>query len=302
MSARGRQDPALFQGLCSARSPYQLRPLLLLFLHRLRSDPLDGYASQFHRVHRLIAADRSAIDFRHYILPLHHRAEDSVLAVPYAHGTGGDEKLAATRIGLAGVCHGELARAVEPQTGQKLVANGEAAVVRAGSSRVARLDHLARHHAVERNVVVQRQLRHRPGLGIAGRLGALCQGYKILHRNRRIFLVKPGGDISHRRVEDGIESVGLWLRRKASCRKKEEGESGHGLHSIAGSTPGWRGWRRDTEVNECEAPIGAATGVLFGSGAFAGHALSHRSLTVAALNGVRCTPGYRGKSSLPGRP
>src|ERR1017187_7913548 len=52
---------------------------------------------------------------------------------------------------------------------------------------------------------------------------------------------------------------------------------------------------RDTEVNEREAPIGAATGVPSGSGAFAGRALSERSRP-------RGYPGrgsgYRGKRSL----
>jgi hypothetical protein len=62
---------------------------------------------------------------------------------------------------------------------------------------------------------------------MARRLGALCQRYKILHRHWRIFLVKPGGDIPHRCVEDGIQSVRLGLRGNAPRRKKEQRESGH---------------------------------------------------------------------------
>src|ERR1017187_6566014 len=53
---------------------------------------------------------------------------------------------------------------------------------------------------------------------------------------------------------------------------------------------------RDIEVDERETPIGAATGVPSGSGAFAGHTLSQRSLTGCplgpALPEVRCTPGF----------
>ena len=53
---------------------------------------------------------------------------------------------------------------------------------------------------------------------------------------------------------------------------------------------------RDTEVEERATPIGAATGVPSGSGAFAGHALSQGSLTGCplgpALPEVRCTPGF----------
>src|ERR1035437_7557487 len=55
-------------------------------------------------------------------------------------------------------------------------------------------------------------------------------------------------------------------------------------------------WVRDIEVDERETPIGAATGVPSGSGAFAGHTLSQRSLTGCplgpALPEVRCTPGF----------
>ena len=55
-------------------------------------------------------------------------------------------------------------------------------------------------------------------------------------------------------------------------------------------------WVRDIEVDERETPIGAATGVPSGSGAFAGHTLSQRSLTGCplgpALPEIRCTPGF----------
>src|ERR1039457_5235784 len=64
--------------------------LLLPLLDRLRPYPFDGDVDQFHRIHPLIAADRNVIDLRNYILPLHHYAEDRVLAVPCAHGTVGD--------------------------------------------------------------------------------------------------------------------------------------------------------------------------------------------------------------------
>src|ERR1039457_1734722 len=109
VEARGDRIPGSSAVIVPSGSQYRVRPLLLPLLRRLRPDPIDGYADQFHRVHRLIAADRGVIDPRNYILPLHHHAEDGVLAVPYAHGTGGNEKLAAARIRLAGVCHGELA-------------------------------------------------------------------------------------------------------------------------------------------------------------------------------------------------
>src|ERR1035437_7457362 len=67
------------------------------------------------------------------------------------------------------------------------------------------------------------------------------------------------------------------------------------FHSNRFASPNTKGAglrARDTEVDERETPIGAATEVPSGSGAFAGHALSQRSLTVAALPDVRCTPGF----------
>ena len=75
-------------------------------------------------------------------------------------------------------------------------------------SRVARLNHLTRHHTVERDVIIEPHLRHHPGLSIARRLGALCQRYKILDRRGRIPLLKPGRKVPHRCVETGIEPFG----------------------------------------------------------------------------------------------
>src|SRR5947199_26468 len=68
------------------------------------------------------------------------------------------EGLTASRIGAAAVRHCQTAGAVEAQSGEEFVTDGEAAVVRAQTGRVARLNYVMRHDTVERHVLVKRAL------------------------------------------------------------------------------------------------------------------------------------------------
>src|ERR1035441_10296430 len=78
-----RNAKGIRRGMAMAEIVTRRSGLPFLLLHRFRPDPFDGYANQFHRVHRPIAAERSVIDLGNYTLPIHHRAEDCVLTIPW---------------------------------------------------------------------------------------------------------------------------------------------------------------------------------------------------------------------------
>src|SRR5581483_6528765 len=114
----------------------------------LRPDPLDRHPDQFDGGDRLFVLHRDARDLLDNVHSLDYLAEDRVFSVPLRGNVRGDEELAAARIGVAAVGHGETTGAVEAETRQELVADFEAAIVRAEAGGVARLNDVARNDAM----------------------------------------------------------------------------------------------------------------------------------------------------------
>ena len=173
---------------------------------RARTNALERDAEDLHGTQRpIFFADGHAGDYPDKLLAFHYLTENGVLAIQMWRGDFRDEELAASGT-WTGVCHGQLPWRIEAQRRIKFVGDHVGAAF-AGSGGVAALNHEAGNNAMEDRAGIKSALCSLASLRVGPHFPPLGQLDKILHRDRRLFLVEPGGNAAHGGHDCCVESV-----------------------------------------------------------------------------------------------